>query len=170
MKKKTASASATPAPSPLRIDRRSLKQLLRTLESQGVSEFEYEDPNLRLRIARGPVGRVVVQEPAPYAVSPAAPALSAGAPLAAAAALPDEDVTYITSPFVGTFYRAPSPDAATFCDVGSTIKIGQTLCIIEAMKLMNEIEADVVGTIVEVMVENGKSVEFGQKLFKLRRT
>ncbi|RYE94325.1 MAG: acetyl-CoA carboxylase biotin carboxyl carrier protein [Myxococcales bacterium] len=167
MKKKTASASATPAPSPLRIDRRSLKQLLRTLETQGVSEFEYEDANLRLRIARGPVGRVVVQEQAPLAVSSGS-SLTSAAPLAAA--LPDEDVIFITSPFVGTFYRAPSPDAATFCDVGSTIKIGQTLCIIEAMKLMNEIEADVSGTIVEVMVDNGKSVEFGQKLFKLRRT
>jgi acetyl-CoA carboxylase biotin carboxyl carrier protein len=70
---------------------------------------------------------------------------------------------------VGTFYRAPSPDAPAFCEVGGAVKPGQTLCIIEAMKLMNEIEADAAGTILEVLVENGKSVEFGQRLFKLRR-
>ncbi len=168
MKKKTVSASATSAPSsPLRIDRRSLKLLLRTLETKGVSEFEYEDERFRLRIQRGPTGRAVAYEPA---FAPAAGASAPAVQAPAAPALPDEDVIYITSPFVGTFYRAPSPDAATFCDVGSTVKIGQTLCIIEAMKLMNEIEADVAGTVVEVLVENGKSVEFGQKLFKLRRT
>ena len=166
MKNKNASASATPAPSPLRIDRRSLKLLLRTLEHQGVSEFEYEDEHMRLRIHRSPTGRAVVHEPT-LVTATAVASLPIAAP---APTLPDEDVTYITSPFVGTFYRAPSPDTSNFCDVGSTVKIGQTLCIIEAMKLMNEIEADVAGTIVEVMVDNGKSVEFGQKLFKLRRT
>ena len=79
------------------------------------------------------------------------------------------NVVFITSPFVGTFYRAPSPDVSNFCEVGSQVKQGQTLCIIEAMKLMNEIESDLAGTIVDILVENGKSVEFGQKLFKLKK-
>ena len=75
---------------------------------------------------------------------------------------------FVTSPFVGTFYRQASPDAPAFVDVGSKIREGQTLCIIEAMKLMNELEADSAGTIIEVLAENGKPVEFGQKLFKIK--
>ena len=79
-------------------------------------------------------------------------------------------MAFVTSPFVGTFYRAPAPDADPFVEVGTVIKPGQTLCIVEAMKLMNEIESDFAGTVVEVLVENGNSVEFGQKLFKVRRS
>jgi acetyl-CoA carboxylase biotin carboxyl carrier protein len=85
----------------------------------------------------------------------------------AAPAADDSKATYLTSPFVGTFYRAPSPDAPPFVEVGTKVREGQTLCIVEAMKLMNEIEADASGTIVDILVENGKPVEFGQKLFKL---
>ncbi len=81
----------------------------------------------------------------------------------------DAAIVYVTSPFVGTFYRSPSPDAPPFVDVGSSIREGQALCIVEAMKLMNEIEADCAGTIVEILAENGKPVEFGQKLFKVRK-
>jgi acetyl-CoA carboxylase biotin carboxyl carrier protein len=76
---------------------------------------------------------------------------------------------FVTSPFVGTFYRSPSPDAPSFVEPGSAVREGQALCIVEAMKLMNEIEADCAGTIVEILAENGKSVEFGQKLFKVRK-
>ncbi len=75
----------------------------------------------------------------------------------------------MTSPFVGTFYRAPSPDAPVFCEVGSVVRPAQTLCIIEAMKLMNEIEAEHSGTVVEVYAQNGKAVEFGQKLFRIKK-
>ena len=75
----------------------------------------------------------------------------------------------MTSPFVGTFYRSPSPDAPPFVEVGSVVRAGQTLCIIEAMKLMNEIEAECAGTVVEVFAQNGKSVEFGQKLFRIKK-
>src|SRR5262249_34954594 len=82
----------------------------------------------------------------------------------------DNGVIDVTSPFVGTFYRAPSPDAPPFVDVGSVVRSGQTLCIIEAMKLMNEIEAEHSGTIVEIFAQSGKSVEFGQKLFRLKKT
>ena len=78
------------------------------------------------------------------------------------------EFAYVTSPFVGTFYRSPSPGSEFFTEIGRRVKKGDTLCIVEAMKLMNEIEADIAGTIVEILVENGKSVEFGQKLFKVR--
>jgi acetyl-CoA carboxylase biotin carboxyl carrier protein len=82
----------------------------------------------------------------------------------------DPSIAYQTSLLVGTFYRAPSPSAKSFVEVGSTVKAGQVLCIIEAMKLMNEIEAEVDGTIVEILVENGKPVEFGEKLFKIKKS
>ena len=97
------------------------------------------------------------------------------APVAAAPAteaLPsvDADSVFVTSPFVGTFYRAPSPDAENFAEVGKVMKKGQPLCIIEAMKLMNEIETDFPGTVLEILVENGQSVEFGQKLFRVKKS
>jgi acetyl-CoA carboxylase biotin carboxyl carrier protein len=94
---------------------------------------------------------------------------SAAVAIATAPAPAADDLVAITSPFVGTFYRAPSPETANFCEVGSVVKQGQTLCIVEAMKLMNEIECDLAGTVAEVLVENGKSVEYGQKLFMIRK-
>ena len=101
------------------------------------------------------------------AAQPVAAAVSA-AP-AVAAPVNDPNTVEITSPFVGTFYRAPSPDAPAFVEVGSTVRPGQALCIVEAMKLMNEIESEISGTIVEILVQNGKSVEFGQKLFRVKK-
>lgn len=138
-----------------------LKALISTLEDGGVSEFEYEDEEGRLRLHLGPTGAFA---PAP------APAPAAVAPAAVAAPVDDANVVFITSPFVGTFYRAPSPDADAFTDVGKPIKPGQTLCIVEAMKLMNEIECEVSGTVLEILVENGTSVEFGQKLFRVKKS
>jgi acetyl-CoA carboxylase biotin carboxyl carrier protein len=153
----------------MQISLEQLKSLLETLEKGDVSEFEYEDEQLKLRLALGKKAAPVVHA-APVAYAPAAAAPAPGA----AAAQPkssddDANAVFITSPFVGTFYRAPGPEAANFVEVGSSVKQGQTLCIIEAMKLMNEIESDVAGTITEVLVDNGKSVEFGQKLFKLKK-
>jgi len=140
-----------------------LKDLIATLEEGGVTEFEYEDENSRVRLAFGAVGGAV-------AIPAAAAATSVRPPAAGAAPNDDADVVFITSPFVGTFYRAPSPDADSFTDVGKVIKPGQTLCIVEAMKLMNEIESDVSGTVLEVLAPNGTSVEFGQKLFKVKKS
>jgi len=140
-----------------------LESLLRTLEAGGASEFEYEDDKIRLKIAL------------PRGVVAAAPVVRAAAPLAvvetksAPAAAADPLLVAVTSPFVGTFYRAASPESANFVEVGSVVKKGQTLCIVEAMKLMNEIECESAGTIAEVLVENGKSVEYGQKLFMIRK-
>jgi acetyl-CoA carboxylase biotin carboxyl carrier protein len=145
---------------PLRIDRKTLRSLLSLLEQKGVTEFEYEDEHLKLRLCRGGRGASAAPSVIQATVTPAETAAPPPA---------EEDVIWVTSPFVGTFYRAPSPDAPNFCEVGSTVKPGQTLCIVEAMKLMNEIEADAPGVLLEVLVENGKAVEFGQRLFKLRR-
>lgn len=151
----------------MQISLEQLKSLLETLEKGDVSEFEYEDEKLKLRLALGKKAVSVVHA-APVA---AAPIAAAGAAAASAAKSDDSDpnVVFITSPFVGTFYRAPGPDASNFVEVGSSVKQGQTLCIIEAMKLMNEIESEASGTILDVLVDNGKSVEFGQKLFKLKK-
>jgi acetyl-CoA carboxylase biotin carboxyl carrier protein len=142
-----------------------LESLLRTLDAGGASEFEYEDDKLRLKIAF-PRGAAVPTVAARAPVS--SPVASVEAKPAAAPA-PADDLVAITSPFVGTFYRAASPESANFVEVGSSVKKGQTLCIVEAMKLMNEIEAELAGTIAEILVENGKSVEYGQKLFMIRK-
>lgn len=151
----------------MNLDLNDLRRLLRILEKRNVSEFELEDDKMRLRLVRG--GVVVTSAPAHFAVA-AAPV--AAAPAAASTVAPivdDAGTVFVTSPFVGTFYRSPSPDAPSFVEPGSTVREGQALCIVEAMKLMNEIEADCAGTIVEILAENGKSVEFGQKLFKVRK-
>ncbi len=142
-----------------------LRDLIETLRKGEVGEFEYEDETIRLRIN---MGRMLVQDrPEVSMTAPviAAPASSTGH---APEAVPS-DVVYVTSPFVGTFYRAPSPEAAPFVQPGQTIEKGQTLCIVEAMKLMNEIESEIAGTLLEIIAENGASVEFGQRLFKIRK-
>lgn len=142
-----------------------LKELLETLDAGGASELEYEDESVRLRIA---MARGL---PSTIAVAAAPPVGVTGAVAVAPAPVPAEDpnAVYVTSPFVGTFYRAPAPGAEPFVSVGAAVKPGQTLCIVEAMKLMNEIEAEAAGTVLEILVENGNSVEFGQKLFKLKK-
>jgi acetyl-CoA carboxylase biotin carboxyl carrier protein len=140
--------------------------LLKTLEEGGAREFEYQDEKYRLRVALGPAAsQATIAAPAVAAATPSSPA---PAPAAAAEAL-EPGVVFVTSPFVGTFYRSPAPDAEPFVEIGAMVRAGQPLCIVEAMKLMNEIEAEVSGTILEALAENGQSVEFGQKLFKMRK-
>jgi len=135
-----------------------IKAVLDLLEDTDVSEFEYEDENLRIGIKRG-----VVAAPMVAAVAAAAPA-QVSAPASGAGAAP-ESGHVIPSPFVGTFYRAPSPESPPFTEVGQRVTAGQTLCIVEAMKLMNEIEADISGTVKKILVENGQAVEYDQPLF-----
>ena len=152
----------------MNLDLNDLRRLLRILEKRNVSEFELEDDKMRLRLVRG--GVVVSSAPAHFAVAPAPiAAASAAASPAAPLVVDDASVVFVTSPFVGTFYRSPSPDAPSFVESGSVVREGQALCIVEAMKLMNEIEAELSGTIVEVLAQNGKSVEFGQKLFRVKK-
>ncbi len=151
------------------VDVDKLRALLEVLNEQNVAEFEHESEGTRLRIVRthaAPAGGFA------YAAGPLSvggpPMTIGGAPTSFAAPEPT-DVVDVTSPFVGTFYRAPTPDTPSFVEVGAVVRPGQTLCIVEAMKLMNEIEAEVSGTVIEVFAQNGKSVEFGQKLFRIKK-
>lgn len=144
----------------MKIDLEELKALISTLDDAGVREFEYEDEAHRVRLS------FTGGAPAAAPTLVAATAVAAGP---AGAPASDENVAFVTSPFVGTFYRSASPGAPPFTDVGQAVSKGQTLCIVEAMKLMNEIECDLAGTVLEVLVDNGTSVEFGQKLFKIKK-
>jgi acetyl-CoA carboxylase biotin carboxyl carrier protein len=162
---------------PMEIDLKQLKELMRSLKQFEITELELEKNGERIKLCRG--GEVVAAHasigqasapsfaPAPSALSGSGPSVPPPAPVAA---VDDASIHYITSPFVGTFYPAPTPGAEPFVKVGSEVKPGQTLCIVEAMKLMNEIEADVGGTILEVLRENGKPVEYGDKLFKVKKS
>jgi acetyl-CoA carboxylase biotin carboxyl carrier protein len=147
---------------------KQLKSLLKTLEEGGASEFEYRDEKYRIKIRIGQA----LPPPGPVVTSAGAAAASAAPAAVTAVAAPEQDpsVVFVTSPFVGTFYRAPNPESPVFAEVGVTVRKGQTLCIVEAMKLMNEIESEYDGTVLEILVDNGHSVEFGQKLFKLKRS
>jgi len=163
------------------LDVESLRQIVEILEASEVTRLVWQRGDERLLIRRGPVPVPTIVHAAPISpsVSPApvmsaaphaaaAPAASAAPVAAAPAAAPAEKPGHgVTSPFVGTFYRTPAPDQPSFVDVGSVVKKGQVLCIIEAMKLMNEIEADVAGRVAEILVENGQPVEFGQALFRI---
>jgi acetyl-CoA carboxylase biotin carboxyl carrier protein len=144
----------------LNVDIEKLRTLLSLLIEQDVTEFEHEDEHVRLRIVRH----------SQHAPADHAAPMNVAAPHAVTITAEPTDTVDVTSPFVGTFYRSPTPDAPSFADVGTVVRPGQTLCIIEAMKLMNEIESDVSGTVVEVFAQNGKSVEFGQKLFRIKKS
>jgi acetyl-CoA carboxylase biotin carboxyl carrier protein len=152
------------------MDLRKLKTLIDLVSESGISELEVTEGEGKVRIVKN-APPVYVQPSASYAPQyaplPAAGAAEAqpagGAPAAPAAAAPQGHV--VTSPMVGTFYRAPSPGADPFIQVGDTVKEGQTLCIIEAMKLLNEIESDKAGVVKEILVDNGQAVEYGQPLF-----
>lgn len=184
---RAVSANASSAPRPVRggdwVSPDELQALLEVMARFDVSEVTQVRgegaARARLTIRRGGVAAVTMAS-APISpalatqVAHATPLPAAGhhapaAPAPAAAPASEEGIVYVTSPLVGTFYRAPSPDAASFADVGTHIRPGQRLCIVEAMKLMNEIESEIEGTILEILVENGKPVEYGQKLFKVKK-
>ena len=149
------------------MDLRKLKTLIDLVSESNISELEITEAEGKVRIVKSGAAPAVAYAPAPMAMAPmAAPAAAAPAAAPAAeAAAPAARV--IKSPMVGTFYRAASPGAKAFVDVGSTIKEGEPVCIIEAMKIMNEIEADVSGKIARILCEIGQAVEFGQPLFIL---
>ena len=163
------------------MDISDLKEILRILEEQDITEFELEQDGVKLRVCRAktlaagvaavvapsaapvpgggvsPVPAGVASSPAPAAAGPAAPATE-----------PPANGTVVKSPIVGTFYRAPDPNSPAFVSIGDRVKVGQVLCIIEAMKLMNEIEAEVAGEVVKIHPENGQPVQYGDPLFTVR--
>jgi acetyl-CoA carboxylase biotin carboxyl carrier protein len=140
------------------MDLRKLKTLIELVETSGIAELEIQEGEERVRITR-------TQSPAPAAATPVAG--PAPAPVVPAAEPAEPEGHVVKSPIVGTFYRAASPASKSFVEIGDTVKEGDTLCIIEAMKLMNEIEADASGVVKAILVENGQPVEFGQPLFVL---
>jgi acetyl-CoA carboxylase biotin carboxyl carrier protein len=146
------------------MDLRKLKTLIDLVQNSGISELEISEGEEKIRIAKhltaAPATVMLGPAHAPQ-VAPAAPAVSQAA--TPAAGEPEGHV--VTAPMVGTFYRAGSPGSSPFVEVGSAVKQGDTLCVLEAMKLMNEIESDVAGTVKSILVENGQPVEFGQPLF-----
>lgn len=157
------------------MDIRKVKKLIELLEESGISELEITEGEESVRISRHPSGGAVVAPPPMPAMPPvmaSAPSPSpvpapASAPTAASAAAPasGDDRKFMRAPMVGTFYRAASPGAKPFVEVGQTVRAGQTLCIIEAMKMLNQIEADRAGVVTEILAENEEPVEFDQPLF-----
>src|SRR6476620_9692572 len=141
------------------MDLRKLKKLIDLVEESGISELELTEDGEKVRISRN----FTSNAPAPqqYAVAPAAAPAAAAEPAAA----PVEEGHAVKSPMVGTFYRSPSPDAKAFVEVGDTVAVGDTLCIIEAMKLLNEIESDKAGVVKKILVDNGQAIEYGEPLF-----
>lgn len=149
------------------MDLRKLKKLIDLVEESGIAELELTEGEEKVRISRQPQGQGQMMQYAP-AYMPQMMQQAAPAPIAPAAteaAAPVVDGHTVKSPMVGTFYRSPSPDAKPFVEVGSTINAGDTICIIEAMKLLNEIEADQSGVVKAILVENGHPVEYGEPLF-----
>jgi acetyl-CoA carboxylase biotin carboxyl carrier protein len=166
----TKAASKTQAAEAENLTLDEVRELINLIAEKQFTEFELERGKFRMRLGRGTATKSIT-EIVPHMFMPpeAAPTPSvAEAPAPAAPTPQEEDLHIITSPIVGTFYRASSPTAEPFVNVGDSITVGKTLCIIEAMKLMNEIQADTSGIVAKIFVENGQPVEFGQPLFGIK--
>lgn len=157
------------------MDLDEIKKILDLMRENDVTEFELEQDGVKVRLRKGagpqwsnhvPQAPTIAYAPAPVAPVAAAAAEAAPSPLTVASE--DVDLAIIKSPIVGTFYRAPEPDAKPYADVGQMVKAGQVLCIIEAMKLMNEIDSEYDGEIASIYVENGQPVQYGERLFAIR--
>ena len=146
-----------------------IRELAALVDEHGLTDFEFENENIRVRLSK-----MTAPAPVQHAAPAYAPATPAVTPTKAeaevpAAASPDEDLFKITSPIVGTFYRSPGPDKEPYVKEGSTVTPESVVCIVEAMKLMNEIQAETSGEVVKIYVENGQPVEYGQPLFGIRK-
>jgi acetyl-CoA carboxylase biotin carboxyl carrier protein len=160
------------------LDLKQIKQIIELMKRSELTEFAVEEEGFKLKIRRGTNGLPLISTskgsnapfPGSDQMSGMSPAPSGAGPAAAASAPKEEtDVTYIKSPMVGTFYRAASPESKPFIEIGAKVVENSVVCIIEAMKIMNEIQAEAKGTVLEVLVENGQPVEYGQRLFKLKQ-
>jgi acetyl-CoA carboxylase biotin carboxyl carrier protein len=151
-----------------------VKRILELVKEHDLSEFELENDGVKIRVRKDARGRVVSEVPPAISHMPAGPVAAAvhvplaAAPAAAGQADESAEFAIVKSPIVGTFYRAPEPAAPPFVEVGARVKKGQVLCIIEAMKLMNEIESEYDGEIVKIYVENGQPVQYGERLFAVK--
>ncbi len=157
------------------MDLDELKQILDMVREHELSEFELEQEGFKIRVKKDGVPllmapAVATPHPAPVAAAPApVPQAAQPPPPAPVAAAPDVELAVVKSPIVGTFYRAPEPGARAFVEVGDQVRKGQVLCIIEAMKLMNEIDSEYEGEVVNIYVENGQAVQYGERLFAIKR-
>ena len=153
------------------MDIRKIKKLIELLEESGLAEIEITEGEESVRIARATPGQPLVTHyaaaPLPAAAATAAPSAAAPAPAAAPVPAAARDENLVTAPMVGTFYASPAPGAKSFVEVGQEVRVGQVLCIIEAMKMMNQIESERAGKVVAVLAKNGEPVEFGQPLFAI---
>jgi acetyl-CoA carboxylase biotin carboxyl carrier protein len=152
------------------VDLKDIKAIIDLMRKNSLSEFELEHQDFKIKLKRGVSGPAAVEEPpAQYSVLPsaAAPPLALGAPPAHAAPT-GPSLLEIKSPMIGTFYRAPSPESADYVEIGSEVNPDTVVCLIEAMKVMNEIKAEAKGFVTQILVENAKPVEFGQPLFRIR--
>jgi len=153
------------------MEMKDLKSLIKLVTETDITEFNLENKDAKIQIKRGPEKEIVQLAAAP---APAAPAPAPASPVAApaadeAAAVVDDHYEAITSPIVGSFYRKPSPDAAAFVEVGDVVEVGQTFCLVEAMKLFNEIEAEFKCKVIEICKDDAAPVEFGELLFRVER-
>jgi acetyl-CoA carboxylase biotin carboxyl carrier protein len=158
------------------MNQKELKELIEFLIEKDIAEFELERGDVKVKIKRAseaapmamPDTRFYAVPPAPLAVAPAAPVAGPIQVAASASPEPEESLHIVKSPIVGTFYESPSPGSPPFVKEGDKLEVGQLLCIVEAMKLMNEIECDVAGELVKKLVKNGQPIEYGQELFAVR--
>ncbi|MBI3884977.1 MAG: acetyl-CoA carboxylase biotin carboxyl carrier protein [Opitutae bacterium] len=157
------------------MDLKQIKQIIELIKRSELTEFEFEEDGFKIKVKRGAGGQPVIMAPAslsahPFPIAPV-PAPTPAAPVSAPVANPAGDETgfaFVKSPMVGTFYKSASPESPAFVNVGAKVEEKSVVCIIEAMKIMNEIQAETKGTVVEILVENGQPVEYGQRLFKVK--
>jgi acetyl-CoA carboxylase biotin carboxyl carrier protein len=155
------------------LDLKQIKQIIELMKRSELTEFAVEEEGFKLKIRRGTNGLPVVSTARasnpPFVTGDTAAPVSGAAPATPTAAKEEAGVSYIKSPMVGTFYRAASPESKPFAEPGTKVVENTVVCIIEAMKIMNEIQAETKGTVLEVLVENGQPVEYGQRLFKIKQ-
>jgi acetyl-CoA carboxylase biotin carboxyl carrier protein len=159
------------------LDLKQIKQIIELMKRSELSEFAVEEEGFKLKIRRGGNGLPIVtsSQSSSLPFVPVTDATPANSQLTLPSSVPvalgkeEADITFIKSPMVGTFYRAPSPESKPFVDSGIRVSATSVVCIIEAMKIMNEIQAEVNGTIIEVLIESGQPVEYGQRLFKVKQ-
>jgi acetyl-CoA carboxylase biotin carboxyl carrier protein len=159
------------------MNQKELRELLEFLKEKGIAEFELERGDVKVKVKWPTAEPAALPDPRYFAVHPApspvattngAPVPAAASPIEVVPTVPEEKLQAVKSPIVGTFYEAPSPGAPPFIKIGDMVEVGQVLCIVEAMKLMNEIECDVAGEVVKKLVSNGQPIEYGQELFAIR--
>jgi acetyl-CoA carboxylase biotin carboxyl carrier protein len=155
------------------LDLKDIKAIIDLMRKNSLSEFELEREDFKIKLKRGPAGVPAVEEPAPnvnYQPPPASTSSGGGSVPPTITAPPPSSLLEIKSPMIGTFYRAPSPESADYVEIGTEVTPETVVCLIEAMKVMNEIKAEVKGVVTQILVENAKPVEFGQPLFRIRPT